>query len=192
MYFSFDNIALDKIIPAFQEYCRSVEERMIIVYDNHCLGEEEIIQENLSNENTSILLKKAVASMDAIFYIPIQFTMTLCSLYTVKAMKRTICNGIYRLINETVEFSTASGYSVMYVKLLKGFGLMCRMMDHEIKEGKLCLKEDDLVLYENRDEGKNLQSVVRLIIWIIIFTIVAVILLRKLLGTKRRRMFKLV
>ena len=113
MYFSFDNIALDKIILAFQEYCRSVEERMVIVHENKCLGNEETIQETLSSENTSIILKKAVASMDALFYIPVQFTMTLCSLYTVKEMKRIICSGIYRLINETVEFSTASGYSVM-------------------------------------------------------------------------------
>ena len=45
---------------------------------------------------------------------------------------------------------------------------MCRMMDHEIKEGKIHLKENDLVLYENRDESKNLQSVVRLIMLIVV------------------------
>ena len=69
---------------------------------------------------------------------------------------------------------------------------MCRMMDHEIKEGKLCLKENDLVLYENRDESKNLQSVVRLILLIVVVTIVIVILLRKLFGTQRRSLFKFV
>ena len=63
-------------------------------------------------------------------------------------------------------------------------------MDHEIREGKLCLKEDDLVLYENRDESKNFQSVVRLIIWIVIITIVIVTLLRKLFGSQRKRLFK--
>ena len=69
---------------------------------------------------------------------------------------------------------------------------MCRMLDHEIKEGKIHLKENDLVLYENRDESKNLQSVVRLIMLIVVVTIVAVILLRKLFGTQRRRLFKFV
>ena len=113
MYFSFENIALDKIIPAFQAYCRSVEERMIIVHENRCLKDEEIIPEYLSSENSNIMLKRAAVSMDALFYIPIQFTMTLCSRYTTQDMKRIICNGVYRLINETVEFSTSSGYSVM-------------------------------------------------------------------------------
>lgn len=64
------------------------------------------------------------------------------------------------------------------------------MMDHEINDGKLCLKENDLVLYENRDESKNYQSVVRLIFMIILITVVSVILLRKIFGTQRRKLFR--
>lgn len=64
------------------------------------------------------------------------------------------------------------------------------MMDHEIEDGKLRLKENDLVLYENRDESKNYQSVVRLIFLIILITVVSVILLRKIFGTQRRKLFR--
>ena len=68
--------------------------------------------------------------------------------------------------------------------------LIDRMMDHEIEDGKLRLKENDLVLYENRDEGKNYQSVARLIFMIILVTVVSVILLRKIFGAQRRKLFR--
>lgn len=117
MYFSFDAISRDKIISAFQEYCHSVEERMIIVYDGECLRRDAILPTTLSNENTQIILKRSTASMDALFYIPIQFSITLSSVHSTHAMIQSICDGIYKLVNETVEFSTSSGHSVMYVKL---------------------------------------------------------------------------
>ena len=54
-----------------------------------------------------------------------------------------------------------------------------RMMDHEIKDGKLLLKEDDILLYD----WKYLQAnpISRPIILMILTTIVVIVVLRAVL-----------
>ncbi len=54
-----------------------------------------------------------------------------------------------------------------------------RMMDHEIKDGKLLLKEDDILLYDWKDLQANPIS--RTIILMILTTIVVIVVLRAVL-----------
>ena len=54
-----------------------------------------------------------------------------------------------------------------------------RMMDHEIKDGKLLLKEDDILLYDWKDLQANPIS--RTIIMMILTTIVVIVVLRAVL-----------
>ena len=54
-----------------------------------------------------------------------------------------------------------------------------RMMDHEIKDGKLLLKEDDILLYDWEDLQANPIS--RTIILMILTTIVVIVVLRAVL-----------
>ena len=57
--------------------------------------------------------------------------------------------------------------------------VICRMMDHEIQDGKLILKEDDLLLYDWQDMQANPIS--RTVILMVLATIVVIIVLRILL-----------
>ena len=54
-----------------------------------------------------------------------------------------------------------------------------RMMDHEIQDGKLLLKEDDILLYDWKDLQANPIS--KTIILMILATIVVIVVLRAVL-----------
>lgn len=53
------------------------------------------------------------------------------------------------------------------------------MMDHEIKDGKLVLKEDDLLLYDWKDLQANPIS--KTVIILVLATIVVIVVLRAVL-----------
>ena len=56
---------------------------------------------------------------------------------------------------------------------------MGRMMDHEVVDGKLVLKEDDILLYEKKDP--NVFSATKVIIRMVLIAAVVIVLLRKVL-----------
>ena len=53
---------------------------------------------------------------------------------------------------------------------------MRRMMDHEVVDGKLVLKEDDILLYEKKDP--NVFSATKVIIRMVLIAAVVIVLLR--------------
>lgn len=57
--------------------------------------------------------------------------------------------------------------------------MMGRMMDHEVVDGKLVLKEDDILLYEKKDP--NVFSATKVIIRMVLIAAVVIVLLRKVL-----------
>ena len=53
------------------------------------------------------------------------------------------------------------------------------MMDHEVVDGKLVLKEDDILLYEKKDP--NVFSATKVIIRMLLIAAVVIVILRKVL-----------
>ena len=53
------------------------------------------------------------------------------------------------------------------------------MMDHEVVDGKLVLKEDDVLLYEKKDP--NVFSTTKVIIRMLLIAAVVIVILRKVL-----------
>ena len=112
MPFSFQDITLDRIVQAVQVFCHSFNDRLVFVYKGQCLQKGDLIPKDYDTSLCRFYLKRNCSKSDALVSLPINFSISLCSLETVSDVCHTITDGVYQLITETVEFSTASGYSV--------------------------------------------------------------------------------
>ena len=115
MPFSFQDITLDRIVQAVQLFCHSVSDRLVFLYKGRCLQKGDPIPKDFDTTLCRFFLKRNCSESDALVSLPIKFSFSLCSLETVDDVCHTITDGIYQLITETVEFSTASGYSVKWI-----------------------------------------------------------------------------
>lgn len=112
MPFSFQDITLDRIVQAVQVFCHSFNDRLVFVYKGQCLQKGDLIPKDYDTSLCRFYLKRNCSKSDALVSLPINFSISLCSLETVSDVCHTITDGVYQLVTETVEFSTASGYSV--------------------------------------------------------------------------------
>ena len=112
MPFSYQDISVDRIVQAVQLFCRSIDDRLMFVYEGRYLRKGDPIPVDFDSTLCRFFLKRNCSESDALVSFPVKFSISLCSMETVGDVCHTISDGIYQLITETVEFSTASGYSV--------------------------------------------------------------------------------
>lgn len=112
MPFSFQDITRERIVQAMELFCKSVNNRLVLLYRDQCLQKGDLMSKDIDTTVCRFYLKRNQSESDALIYLPIKFSISVCTLETVNDVCHTICDGIYQLITETVEFSTDSGYSV--------------------------------------------------------------------------------
>lgn len=112
MPFSFQDITRERIVQSMELFCKSVNNRLVLLYRDQCLQKGDLMSKDIDTTVCRFYLKRNQSESDALIYLPIKFSISVCTLETVNDVCHTICDGIYQLITETVEFSTDSGYSV--------------------------------------------------------------------------------